>query len=629
MAELTVAQTFQTAFQHHQAGRLPQAEQLYRQILARQPNHAEALHMLGLIAAKFARRDAAVELIRRAIAIRPDFPEAHSNLANLLVEKGQFEEAMTACRAAIALRPNFPEAYYNLGNALRQTARLDEAIAAYRQAIAFKPGYAEALGNLGDVLQARGQFDEAIAAYHAAIALKRDLFAAHNNLGNSLQARGQLDDAIAAYRQAIAVNPNYAKAHSNLGCVLQVKGQFDEAIAACRAAVALNPAMPEFHSNLGEALQAGGRLDEAIAACRAAIALKPNFPEAYTNLGSALQKKRELDEATAAYRQAIALNPGHCEAHYNLGLVLLTRGNLSQGWDEYEWRWKAKGFTTPLRHFAQPLWDGRRLDGATLLLHAEQGFGDALQFIRYLPLAGERVAGIVIECQASLQRLFQTNAGGCSVVVRGESLPAFDAHCPLLSLPRAFRTTLDNIPGHVPYIYADVALAGQWRERLGADLTSLKVGLVWSGSKSNKKGRNRSLSLSALAPLGRIRQVGLYSLQKGERPDQAVNTPTELKLIDWTNDLGDFADTAALIANLDLVISVDTAVAHLAGAMGKPVWVMLPYASDWRWLLDHDDSPWYPTMRLFRQPSIGDWDSVVRRVADALAAMAHPADDPR
>jgi hypothetical protein len=253
------------------------------------------------------------------------------------------------------------------------------------------------------------------------------------------------------------------------------------------------------------------------------------------------------------------------------------------------------------------------------LLHAEQGYGDTVQFIRYLPQVADRGGRIIIECQAALQRLIQTMAGECSVVPAGQPLPTFDVHCPLMSLPRHFETTLQNIPRQIPYLHADTAMVGKWLEKLAQDSSSLKVGLAWAGSKTNENDRSRSMPLSSFAALAQAPDVQFYSLQKGEPAAQANDPPAGLKLIDWTSEIVDFADTAALIANLDLVISVDTAVVHLAGAMGKPVWTLLPFAPDWRWMLERDDSPWYPTMRLFRQPSIGDWDSVVRTVAQALA----------
>jgi Flp pilus assembly protein TadD len=514
---MTLQQQFESGVSYHQAGRLAEAERIYREILAQQPNHAEASHLLGVLAGQVGRNDIAVELIRRAIALRGDYAEAHSNLGIALKDKGQLDEAITAFRQAIVLNPNLPEA--------------------------------------------------------------------HNNLGVALKDKGQLDEAMAACRRAIALRGNYAEAHNNLGIALRGQGQLDEAIAAYRQAIALNP----------------------------------NFPEAHSNLGHALRENGQLEDAVVAIHQAIALRPDFAEAHYNLGSTLLLWGNFEPGWEEYEWRWKCKGFPSSPRNFTQGQWDGGPLEGCTLLLHTEQGLGDAIQFIRYLPLVAQRGGKIIIECQADLQRLFRTTAERCQIVARGQPLPAFDFHCPLLSLPRVFGTNLANIPNIVPYLHADAEDAGRWQRRLAEHAPLVKVGLAWAGSPAHEDDRNRSIKLARLAPLGQAPGVRFFSLQKGEAAVETKTPPPGLELVDWTEELKDFADTAALIANLDLVIAVDTAVAHLAGAMGKPVWVILQFMPDWRWLLDRDDSPWYPTMRLFRQPRRGDWDSVITRVVDALS----------
>jgi tetratricopeptide (TPR) repeat protein len=585
MAQLTIQQAFDLALQHHQAGRLQEAEQLYRQVLAQQPERADAMHNLGLIAHQVGRNDVAVELIRRAIVLNPNNAEAYNNLGNVLKNKGEFDDAIDAYRRAIALNPNFPEVHSNLGNALKDKGQLEEAIAAYRQAIALNP-------NLPGV---------------------------HNNLGNALKDKGQLDEAIAAYRQAIALNPNFPEVHSNLGNALKDKGQLEEAIAAYRRAIALRPNYAEAHSNLGNALKERGQLDEAIAAYRRAIALRPNYAEAHNNLGGVLIDQGRLDEAIAAYRRAIAFRPGYPEAHSNLSLSLLTSGDFQQGWEEHEWRWKCKDFSSPRRNFAQGQWDGCPLENRTILLHAEQGAGDAIQFIRYLPLVAQRGGRIIIECHTELQRLFRTMAGSHQVMAPTQPMPAFDLHCPLVSLPRVFGTNLGNIPKDVPYLHPDAEDAGRWQHRPGEQAPAVKVGLGWAGNPRHKNDRNRSIKLARLAPLGQLPGVRFFSLQKGAAAAEAKTPPPGMELVDWTEELKDFADTAALIANLDLVIAVDTAVVHLAGAMGKPVWTLLPFNSDWRWLLERQDSPWYPTMRLFRQPSRGDWDGVMTRVVEALS----------
>jgi len=430
---------------------------------------------------------------------------------------------------------------------------------------------------------------------------------------------GRLSEAEKLYRQILAQQPEHADALHLLGVIAHQAGRNDIAIGLIRQAIMLRPNFTEAYNNLGKALKDSGQLSEAIAACRQAIALRPDFAEVHNNLGNALRDKGQLDEAIAACRQAITLNNNLPEPHFDLAFTLLMRGDFQKGWPEYEWRFKGRNLLSSARNFPQPRWDGSPLEDRTLLLYTEQGYGDALQFIRYLPLVARRGGKIIIECQDEFARLFRSIPGTYQIVTRGAPLPAFDLYCPLLSLPLVFGTTLENIPTNVPYLYADAQDVQKWRQRLDNDLPIMKsgkVGLVWAGKPLPDP--NRSIKLSSLAPLGQVPGVRLVSLQKGAEAAQAKTPPMGWELIDWTQELKDFADTAALIASLDLVITVDTAAAHLAGAMGKPVWTLLPFNSDWRWLLEREDSPWYPTMRLFRQSARGDWDSVIKRVADAL-----------
>jgi len=466
-----------------------------------------------------------------------------------------------------------------------QAGRLREAEELYRQVLAQQPNHADALNLLGMLARETGPLDAAANLIRRAIAICSTNVSYYNSLGNALSDKGQLDEAIAVYRQGIALSPQDAKVHYNMGVALERKWQ----------------------------------LDEAIAAYRQAIGLEPDFAEAHNNLGNGLIDKGQLEQAMAACRQAIALKPDYAEAHRNLSIALLARGDLQEAWEEYEWRWKCKDSLPPQGNPAQPRWDGSPLEDRTVLLYAEQGLGDALQFIRYVPLVARRGGRIIIQCQAELQRLFQTVDTRCQIVARGQPLPAFDLHCPLLSLPRVFGTTLANVPKDVPYLHADAEDAKKWQHRLAKHSALLKVGLAWAGNPRNKTDRNRSINLARLAPLGQLPGVRFFSLQKGAAAAEAKTPPPGMEPIDWTQELKDFADTAALIANLDLVVAVDTAVAHLAGAMGKPVWTLLPFVPDWRWLLERQDSPWYPSMRLFCQPSVGDWDSVIARVAEALS----------
>jgi Flp pilus assembly protein TadD len=618
---VNLQQSFELALQHLEAGRFGEAETLWRQILAVDPRDVDALHLLGVTAAQTGRHDLAIDLIRQAIALRPHFPEAYNNLGIVLKERGYTEEAVAAYRRAIALRPGDPEAHCGLGIVLRETGELDQALAAYRQAIALRPDYPQAHCGLGIVLADKGELDQAIASCRQAIALRPNYAEAHGSLAMLLSDKGELDQAIAAYRQAIVLNPTLPEVHNNLGMALKDKGSVDEAVLSYRQAIALNPELPEVHNNLGIALRDRGELDEAVSAFRRAIALKPGFALSHNNLGTVLRAKGQLEEAVAAYRQALALDPDLPEAHHNLALALLLRGDFLEGWEEQEWRWKRKDFRTPGRDFSHPQWDGSMLEGRTLLLHCEQGLGDTLQFFRYLPLVTRRGGKVILECQPELQRLLQANAAELQVVSRGDPIPTFDVHCPLLTLPRLFATDLSNIPRNVPYIRASAADTEAWRERLAGNRAELKVGLVWAGSAANANDRNRSIKLATLGPLTQVSGVRFISLQKGQAAAECETPPQGLQLIDVANHLKDFTDTAAIIDTLDLIISVDTAVVHLAGAMGKPVWTLVPFDPDWRWLLNRSDSPWYPTMRLFRQPRIGDWSSVVAEVRDQVQLL--------
>ena len=437
-------------------------------------------------------------------------------------------------------------------------------------------------------------------------------------LGTLNLQQGNPDLAIVFLEKALTLKPDYAIAHSNLGSALREQGKLDEAVASCHLATVLEPNYPDAHNNLGIALKEQGKLDEAVASYNRAIALKPDYAIAYSNLGSALQEQGKLDEAMASYRRAIEFKPNLGDAHMNLSTVLLLTENFEEGWREYEWRFRIKDSTS--RTFQQTRWDGLPLNGRSILVHAEQGFGDTIQYIRYLPAVQSLGGYVIFECQKPLYRLLKSCAGIDEIIERTstcEPLAQFDVHIPLLSLPGIFGTTLDNIPSEVPYISVDPKLVTQWRMRLNNN-DDFKIGIVWAGSPKHKKDRKRSCSLADFAPLAEIPGVVFYSLQKGPASKEALNPPEGMNLINLENDLNDFTDTAAVIVNLDLVISVDTAVAHLAGAIGKPVWALLHFAPDWRWLLKRNDSPWYPTLRLFRQTKIDYWDRVFEKIKEAL-----------
>jgi tetratricopeptide repeat protein len=473
-----------------------------------------------------------------------------------------------------------------------------------------------------------GRLDRAEAIYLEALKAQPNNAGALFFLSVLRHQQGNALEAVNLLTNTLAIEPNHPEACCHLGVALRDLGRPAEAEASYREALRLRPDYPEAHNNLGNVLSDLGRLAEAEASYREALRLRPDCPETHNNLGGALNDLGRPAEALACYERALAIRPDDVSAHFGRSRPLLLRGDYAEGWREFEWRWRGgTAEEIKLRGFAAPQWQGEDVAGKTLLLHAEQGFGDTLQFCRYASLVGA-TARVILEVQPSLVRLCSSLAGVAQVIARGDPLPAFDLHCPLMSLPLAVGTTHDTIPARVPYLAADPKLVAGWRERL-AGLDGLRVGLVWAGSlrpepELSAIDRRRSIALAMMAPLSETSGVSFISLQKGEPAAQSANATSALGLAlhDFTANLQDFADTAALIETLDLVISVDTSVAHLAGALGKPIWLLNRFDTCWRWLLDRDDSPWYPQLRQFRQPNPGDWNSVMRAVRDALQRRA-------
>lgn len=414
--------------------------------------------------------------------------------------------------------------------------------------------------------------------------------------------------------QILTRNRSRALELLDAGASLQRKGEIDEAIRLYRDAIEWDPLSFQAFNNLGTALRQKGNFFEAIESYKAALRIKPDFAAAMHNLGTALRDAGEIEESIRWFRRAIRVQPDFVEAHGNLSFALLLAGNFEEGWEEYEWIWRLK---QPSARLPQPRWNGEDIRGKSILLYAEQGFGDVIQFARYAPLVADRGANVIIGCQRELKRLLSSLDGIKAVIAFGERVPEFEYHCPLPSLPRIFRTTVESIPRRVPYLSVSDQLREAWRERVGRASSTYKVGLAWAGSPGHLNDLNRSCRPDLFLSISRISGLQLFSLQK-DVPSRWERSRDTFPLIDLMAEVGDFSDTAALIMNLDLVISVDTAVAHLAGALGKPVWTLIPYAPDWRWMLNREDSPWYPTMRLFRQPAPGDWQSVIRCVSKEL-----------
>jgi tetratricopeptide (TPR) repeat protein len=438
------------------------------------------------------------------------------------------------------------------------------------------------------------------------------------------QRSGRLREAISSFRQAAELRPNDPIIHNNFGVALSMARKFDEAIAQFRRAIKLKGDFAAAYSNLGGALRETGRLEETIAAMRSAIRLSPGVLSSYINLGMTLTDLGQIDEALATYDKCLSINPDFARAHWNRSLLYLLLGNFPRGWAEYEWRWR---FPEAMknRQYAQQRWDGGALNGKMIYIYPEQGFGDMIQFLRFLPQVIARGGRIILESPPELLRLFQNLPGVERIILAGETPADFDVHCPLMSLAGILGATADSIPGTAAPLKADEQLARQWGQRFDARDDRLRVGLAWAGRPTHNSDRKRSMKLADFAPLSSVGGVAFYSLQKGEAAAQIAQAPPDLRVTDWTTELNDFAETAALIQRLDLIVSVDTAVVHLAAAMGKPVWVLLSRIPDWRWMLDREDSPWYSTVRLFRQQEPGKWDGVIERVREALTELERPA----
>ena len=620
-----VNSTFDEGLAAHQAGRLTEARRAYETVLAREPTHFDALHLLGVVCVQSRETERGAALIERAIGVSPDDAAAHVNLAMALTALGRFEAATRSCDAALALDPGSAGAHSNRGNALMAMGRVHDALACYDRVIALTPDYPEGHYNRANALRDLRRLGAALASYERAIALKPTYIEALNNRAGVLAALGRAEDALAAYDAAIAAGPDSAETHANRAKILNDLWRSEAALAASERAIALAPRHAEAHNHRAIALHELGRTEAALAVWRQVIALRPDHAKAHHNIGMALQTLRRPAEAVAAYDRALALAPDFSEAHLNRASSLLALGDLARGFDEYRWRWVAPEGPRLKRRLPCPLWDGESLAGSAILVHCEQGYGDALQFARFAPLLARTAARVTLLAEPPLVGLLRT-IPGIEVTDRVTGEAGYDFQTPLLCAPRLLGTTLETIPGETPYLFADPARAAAWAERLPARGEALRVGLVWAGGTRNDApslhaiDRRRSVRLEQYAPLGEVSGVRFFSLQKDGPAAQARQPPAGLDLTDWTAELRDFADTAALVAGLDLVITVDTSVAHLAGALGKPVWVLSRFDGCWRWLNGREDSPWYPTARVFHQRSPGDWDEVMARVAAALAA---------
>jgi tetratricopeptide (TPR) repeat protein len=632
-----------------------QAIDHFRKALSLHPAYPEGRNNLGLTLARLKRFDEAIAELKEALRLNPGYAEAAGNLGNLYRDLGRLEEAVACFRDAARLRPGHPEPRFQLALTLIRLDQLEEAIVCLHQCLLFQPDAPDVYHHLGMSLARRERFEEAAAAFRQAVRLKPDSPDYHNNLGNTLLRQHKTEEAIACFLKAVEVRPGYPLAHCNLGSAFLEQGKVEESIPHYLEAIRLRPDYVDAHFNLGNAqrklnrpqealgsyrrvlelqpdhlgarLNTGvayseeGKLDEAVQVYDEIIQRKPDFGEAYNCKGIARLHQRRSAEALAEFDHGTRLRGDDAEIHLNRALCLLLRGDYATGWQEYEWRWKLKR-AAPRSH-PQPGWDGAPLPNGAVLLWGEQGMGDILQFVRYAPLVKERVGKVLLDCPGPLRGLLSSCPGIDALVGGDGPTPYAEAQAPLMSLPRIFGTKVNTIPASIPYLFVDAPLREQWR-RKAVTGQGLKVGIAWQGNPLYSGDRYRSINLSEFRLLAQAPRVQLFSLQKGKGAEQLLPLAQEMRIIDWGKEItGDYRDTAAAILSLDLIISVDTSVAHLAGALGVPVWVLLPFNNDWRWLEERDDSPWYPSVRLFRQESWGDWVGVFRRVAQALAEQTY------
>jgi tetratricopeptide (TPR) repeat protein len=665
----TSAELLTTGWHWHHAGDLPRAEHAYRQLVQQDPGNAQAWYLLGALAEARGDLAAAATSLEQALRLRPAFAEALHHRGIVCARQGRLAEAAKQFREALCLKPGHVDIQVSLGLALLHQGRYGEAARLLQAALQAQPAHPQAQTHLREAVAQKayaegvasleqGRLEQAAIHLEEALRHRREFPEAYNDLGRVRSRQGNLDDAIACYKQAVGLRPDFAEALTNLSLALRDQKRPLEAEECSRAAIRIRPDLAAAHNALGLALQSQDRLEEAVASYQRAVQLRPGYATAVGNLALACSWRGELDQALtlsqevahlrpdaaahaalglvherrgefdaalASYERALQLDPNCPDAHKGRATVCLLHGDLERGWGEYEWRWKCAAPLAPLvlpQSLPQPPWDGSPLAGRTILLYAEQGLGDTLQFIRYAPLLRERGAHIIVVCQKALVRLLSGCPGMDQVLTEGDLLPAFDVHASLMSLPRLCGTTLATIPANVPYLSADPDLVEMWGRELKT-LGGFKIGINWQGSKAFAMDCDRSVPLQEFAPLAAVPGVQLVSLQYGPASEELRSVAREWPITDLGGRLDEMAgplmDRAAVMKNLDLVVTSCTSIPHLAGGLGVPVCVALGKVACWRWLRDREDSAWYPTMRLFRQERRGEWGPVFQRIVEAVA----------
>jgi len=603
------------AFQN--SGRMQESESVFKELVEKYPVNSDVLNLIGVFYYQTARYSEAVAYMTKAIGINP-LPVTFLNLGHAFVALKNFGKAVESYQKAISLDPQYIDAYMTLGRVLSSLNHKNESILCYQQVISINPENFSAYNSLGLIYRGMDKYSEAINCYTKAIELKPDFTESVFNMANVLRISSNPDEALNYYRRAIELKPDFPEAYNNMGAVLNEKNDKIQAEICYKKAIEINPKFVESYCNLASIREEQGKIEEALALCRKAIEINPSYEEAYNKIGVMLYYNKRFDEAENWYRKALIKFPDSEEIHFNLGTIQILKENFEECWQNYNYRhFKNPEQKKKLGMFRKPLWRGEPINGKTLFTYHEQGLGDSLQFVRYFPLLKQMGVNVIFKCQKPLIELFKQNYPDIEITddLIDENILNFDAFLPLLNIQGAFRTNLNNIPTPEKYIEANPDKVNYYKNTFFNN-DKFKLGIFWQGSANNKNDKNRSISLDFFSEFEKMENVSLYSLQKGVGEEQLTNS--SLNITHLGNTFNDFSDTAAALANLDLLITVDTAIAHLAGAMGIPTWILIPFMPCWRWFLDRVDSPWYDSVMLFRQREAGNWEEVKQRMMLAL-----------
>jgi tetratricopeptide (TPR) repeat protein len=614
---------FQRGVTALQAGNLREAERRLRAVTRTQPRHVAALNLLAVVLARLGRNTEALGFYDRAVAFSPDSPELWYGRGMILLAMGRPHEAIASFTRLLAIKPDFTQGHLLRAKLLCDVGDREAALQGIEKLLAIAPGLAEAWLGRSNILFESGRYDEALSAAEKAIAFRPDLAEAWHCRGNALNELSRHDEALAAYEKVLALNANSAGGWYGRGNVLNELKRFEDAVTAYDRALALDQNFAQGWVGRGNVLNMLKRFDEALAAFARALTLQANLAEAWLGRGNVLLELKQVGEALSCYDRAIAIEPDFATAYFNRGRGKLLLGHYEEGWQDYEWRWHARDFLSKRPDLKASNWQGENLPGRHLLVYSEQGLGDIIQFVRYLPLLLQRECKLTFLTSDKLARLVQRSIPSLDVVATLEGLQEIDAQVALMSLPHFFKTHLASVPNQVPYLNAEVSLEKAWKARIGAH--GFKIGIAWQGNPIGAIDAGRSVPLKLFAPLSKISEVRLISLQKNVGLDQLADLPEGMNIETLGDDFDSgpdaFIDTAAVMNNVDLIITCDTSIAHLAGALGRPTWVALKQVPDWRWMLDRRDTPWYPTMRLFRQNERDDWGCVFSQIEQSLREL--------